>query len=374
MTTEYIVRVRNRAGVRQYDVTDFLSLEYSKYVNDVGLLSVDLPGNHAAIDALEKDGQIEIWRFDDAQGLDPYCDFYGLYRGRNRSTPSQQSKNGVFTLKAVSQLHFLKRAIIAFAAGTALRNDFTDDPAETVMRLMVQYNATSDATTTNDRIRTVGAWANNITIETDGGTGNNITKSFAHRNLLEALQEVATLGGIDFDLVKTGSRSWEFRTYALLGQDLSSNVKFSLVWDNLGNPSLTDNSLDEATVAIVGGENQGADRDFVVRTGPNYTADYNDIEIFVNAANQAAGSLEAAGDARLNELRSRDDFRFAVLQSAAYRYGRDYCIEGQMGDKVSVTYYEASVIKRLMGAHVKVAISSGGQSAESIQLDTVTAL
>ena len=372
MASEYIVRIRNRAGVRQYDVTDFLALSYSKYVNDVGLLNVDLAGNHQAIDALEKDGQIEIWRFDQDAGIDPYCDFYGLYRDRNRTTP-RESINGVFTLKAVSQLHFLKRPIIAFDAGTNLRNDFTADPAETVMKLMVQYNATADATVANSRLRTVGSWKSHISVAADTAAGSNITKAFAHRNLLECLQEVAVLGGLDFDLVKTAAQTWEFRTYTLLGVDRTATVKFSTAWDNLEDPSLTGNAIEEATVAIVGGEGQEAARTFDIVTSANHQTEYNDIEVFVDARNQGATSLTAAGEARLNELRARDDFRFNVRDSGAYRYGRDYCVAGAMGDKVSVRYYEATQDKKIRGVHVNVSRAGAGGKAEQIRLEMVNA-
>jgi hypothetical protein len=373
VAVQYNVKVRNRSGIRQYEITDFLSLNYSKVVNDVGLLNVELSGSHAAIAALEKDGQIEVWREDTANGIDAYCDFFGLYRARDRRTP-RENKNGIFTLKAVSQLHFLKRAILAFPAGTNLKNDFTSDPAETVMKNMVRYNATSDATTGNGRTRTVGTWATHVTYGADTAAGSDITKAFAHRNLLEALQEVSVLGGLDFDLVKTGAQAWEFRTYALLGDDLTDDVKFSVEWDNLEEPSLIGNDIDEATVAIVGGEGIAGARDFDVFTGPNYVAGYNDIEVFVNAAQQGATSLEAAGNARLNELRARDDFRFGVLQNGPFRYGRDYCIEGGMGDLVSVLYYEATAVKKIRGAHISVTPTSGSEKNERVSLDMVTAL
>lgn len=371
MAIQHIVRIRNRAGVRQYDVTDFLALNYSKYLNGFGLLNVDLKGNHQAIDALEKDGQIEVWRFDEADGLDPYVDFYGFYRDRDRRTPAE-NKNGIFTMKCVEQKQYLWRAVLDFPAGTNLRNDFTADPAETVMKLMVQYNLTADATTANGRKSDIGTFANNITVEADGGGGSDITKAFAHMKLLAALQEVAVLGGIDFDLVKTGARAWEFRTYAPLGQDLTSSVKFSLAWDNLGEPALIGNAIDEETVALVWGEDTGVNREFLQVFGPNYNADWNHIETYVNASQQGATSLQDAGTVRMNEVRARDDFTFNVLQSGAYRYGRDYCIEGVLGDLVSVTYYEEAVTKRIRGAHVAVATSSGGQSAEQIKLDLVT--
>lgn len=372
MTTQYIVRIRNRAGVRQYDVTDFLALDYSKHLNGFGLLHCELAGNHPAIASLELDGQIEVWRFGDAQGIDPYCDFFGLYRDRNRRTP-RENKNGIFTLKAVEQKHFLWRSVLGFAAGTNLRNDFTADPAETAMKLMVQYNATADATTGNSRKRTVGAWASNITVEADGAGGSNITKAFAHMKLLHALQEVAFLGGIDFDLVKTGAQAWEFRTYEPLGSDLSADVKFSIQWDNLGDPELIGNAIDEETVAMVWGEGEGVARDFLAVTSANHDTDDNDIETYVDARGQDTGGLQAAGESRLNEVRARDDFRFTVIQSGAYLYGRDYCEEGVMGDLVGVNYYEGSATYRIRGVQVVVQTSSGGQKAEDIRLDMVKA-
>jgi hypothetical protein len=371
MPTSYIVRIRNRAGARQYDVTDFLALNYSKYLNGYGLLNVDLPGNHQAIAALEKDGQIEIWRFDDSAGITPYCDFFGLYRDRNIQTP-REALGGIYTIKCVEQKQYLWRAVDGFAAGTNLRNDFTADAAETCMKLMVQYNATADATTGNGRKRTIGAWANNITVESDAAGGNSITKAFAHRRLGEALQELAVLGDIDFDLVKTGARAWQFRTYAPLGSDLTATVKFSRAWDNLDEPSLVGNAIDEETVAMVWGEGEGSAREFTARTSANHNTDWNDVETYVDARNQVSASLAAAGDVRLNEMRARDDFRFNILQSGAYRYGRDYCISGVLGDLVSVTYYEGTGTKRIRGAQVAVGNSSGGQNNESIRLDMVS--
>lgn len=370
MTTQYIVRVRNRAGVRQYDVTDFLRVEYSKSLNGVGRGTIDIRGNHPAIDVLEKDGQIEVWRYDDATDLAPYCDFFGLYRDRDRATP-RGNRNGIFTLKTVEQKHLLWRPTDGFAAGTNNRNDFTNVPAETAMKLMVQYNATSAATTGNGRERSVGTWASYITVQSDGAGGNNVTKAFGHMKLLTALQELAVLGGIDFDLVKTGGRAWEFRTYAQLGSDLTNSVRFSLTWDNLGDPHLVGNAIDEETVAMVWGDGQGAAREFLAVTSDTYNADYNDIEVYVNAANQGTASLQAAGEARLYETRQRDDFTFSVLQTAAYRYGRDYCIAGVLGDIVPVTYYEGTGNQRIRGAHVVYSPQSGGETNERIRLEMV---
>jgi hypothetical protein len=156
-----------------------------------------------------------------------------------------------------------------------------------------------------------------------------------------------------------------------LGQDLSGIVKFSDTWDNLVEPSLVGNDIAESTVAIVGGTGEGAARTFEVVTGPNYVADYNDMEVFVDARSQEATSLIDAGTSRLRDLRARDDFRFNVRQSGAWRYGRDYCEAGDIGDLVTVQFYEGTGVKRIVGVNISFAASSGAQSSEQIRLDMV---
>jgi len=374
MTTEYIVRIRNRAGIRQWDITDFLGLNYSKFLNGWGVANVQLPNNHDAITSLEKDGQIEIWRFDESADppIAPYCDFFGLYRGRDRATPSGGSIHGVFTAKLVEQKHYLFRAVTGHPAGTTNRNDFDTIPTETIMKNLVKYNCTPSATLLDGRKR-VPTWVNLISVAADTAQGATITKSFAHRKIDECLQELAAVGGLDWDLVKTGLRTWEFRT-GTWGSDLSDTVRFSLTWDNLDNPQLTSSDINEETVAMVWGQDSGVARSFLEVHGPNYAADYNDIEVYIDAANQTDESLQASGDARMNEVRARDDFTAQVFQNGPFVYGRDYCTSGILGDIVGVTYYESSVAKRIRGAQVSVVTSSGGQKAETIQLDMVTAL
>ena len=369
MTTQYIARIRNRAGTRQWDVTDFLGLQYAKYLNGWGYGYIYLPNNHAAIDSFEKDGQIELWRFDNVAGITPYCDWYGLYRGRDRATPLG-TKNGIFTAKCVEQKHYLWRAVTGHPAGTANRNDFSSVAGETVMKNLVKYNCTSSATLVDGRKR-VPTWVSLITVATDTAAGNTITNAYAHRKIDDCLQELAVTAGLDFDLVKTGARTWEFRT-GTWGSDLSSTVKFSLTWDNLGNPQLTSTDLTEETVAMVWGQDTGAARDFLEVHGQGYIADYNDIEVYVDAATQDSSGLSGAGAARMNQVRARDDFAAQVQQSGPYIYGRDYCVSGVMGDIVGLTYYESTVNKRIRGVQVAVQTSSGGQKAEQIQLDMVT--
>lgn len=371
MSASYFVRVKNRAGVKQEEFDTFLSLSYTKTVNDTGLLRMDVPYASPFDTLFDKDYQIEVWREDVSNGITPYCDFYGFFRGKELRHPSG-SQRGVLTAICPGQMHFLKRAVIAWPAATANRTQFVAVPTETILKTLVRYNATSDATLANGRIRTVGTWSSYVSYAADGATGTTISANVAHRNLLEALQELAVAGGLEFDLVKTGAQAWQFQTRLDDAYDLSADIKFSIDWGNIENPELNDSSLTESTVAIVGGSGQEAIRTFVTRTGPNYVADYNDSEIFVNQTQQgtSTGALQAYGDARLSEIRAKQDFHFKVRQTEADMYGRDYCISGRMGELVKAQFGGLSVTKKIRSVAVNIQSIQGDY--ESIDLEMVT--
>lgn len=367
MAASYSIRVRDRAGTKLEEFDSFLQMDYTKVVNGDGLLRFVVPDT-SQFDIFEKDGQVEVWREDTAQGIDPYIDFYGLYRDFELRHVSRANRRHR-TILCPSINNFLTRSIVAYPAQTTDRSTFTTEVAETILKTLVTYNATATGTTGDGRIRNVGSWGDYISVASDSTAGSSISISVAHRNLLEALQEVGKIGGLDFDLVKDGTQSWEFQTRASNAYDLTSDIKFSIEWGNMGDPQLRGSALSEKTVAIVGGSGQESSRTFSVRTGPNYVAGYNDIEVFVNSPQQGSDtdSLDAYGDTKLQELRAKEDVNFKVLQTEADRYGRDYCIEGRMGELISVNF-GISVTKKIWSATVNLGENA---SQESISLGMV---
>ena len=103
-------------------------------------------------------------------------------------------------------------------------------------------------------------------------------------------------------MLLTGARAWEFRYYpGQLGTDRTSTVIFSLNRGNMASPRLTRERRNAATVAIVGGQGEESDRAVVVRTGANYSVDW-DVETFYNASSFSTDEgLNSAGDAVLIE-------------------------------------------------------------------------
>jgi hypothetical protein len=201
------------------------------------------------------------------------------------------------------------------------------------MKTLVQYNAGASATTANGRIR--DGVIEGITVAADGGFGNVISKGCAYENLLEALQKIAAIGGGDFDLVKTGAATWQFRWYTgQRGTDRTDSVLFALERGNMAAPEYTHDRVDERTVAIVAGQGEESDRAVEVRTGPDYAAD-NDIETFVEASDlTTTAGLQSRGDTELEESRARQQFEFAVLQTPGCFYGVHY----GLGDLVKAQY------------------------------------
>ncbi len=365
MAVDYAIVIKSRTGtVRRVltgDAGGFRWLSYRKQTNAPGLLVFDLDGDHAAISDLEQDGQVEVWRSDPANDIDWYADFYALFVDEERFA----NDDGLTTYRAIcpGQMDFLARAVVAWPANTSNRSSFSAVKASTIMTNLVRYNATSDATTGNGRIRTTDLA--NITYETDDDDGNVLTFACAHQNLLEALQDVARIGNRDFWLDKTGAQAWTFRTDNYLGDDRSATVTFALNYGNMGNPILRRNRLDERTVVIVGGQGTEDDRTFVVRTGTHYNATYNSKELFYPATQYSGtAGLQAAGDIRLYELEARDDLQWDVIQTPSSLYGVHYFV----GDLVTGYYQGVTATKQIVSAAVTFA--PGDERVETIQIET----
>lgn len=360
MSAVYQIRTYTPAGVLTNVVTNFRQFAYTKGVNEPGMLSFTLDIHSSMIDDMELDAQVEVWRRDLENGIDWYCDFYGLWRGEQRS--ANEDGTTTYTAFVPGQMSLLARPIVAFYAGQDRRSAWTNDPAETVAKDLVKYNATASAVTTEERIR--DNTLTGITIEADGGGGNTIDFACAWRNLLSALQEVAQIGGGDFDLVKTGARAWEFRWYdGQLGTDRSATLTFALQFGNMANPVLVRNSMDEKTVAIVGGQGEETARTVVVRTGTNYDAAENDTEVFVDARDlTVTASLNARGDVALDEMQTRNQLTFDVIQIPSARYGVHY----NLGDLVTGYYQGISAIKKIQ--RVTVSFDNDGKEVIKVEL------
>lgn len=367
MAVEYAIVIKTRAGLPQYvltgDENGFRQLSYKKQLNDVGLLIFDLDSDHPAIANMERDGQVEVWRRDIANGLDWYSDFETLFVDEERH--ADDDGDSVFQAICPGNLDFLARELVAWPDNVDNRSLFTGKKASYVMVTLATYNVTSSASTANGRIYTTDLA--NITVEADDDSGNVMTYACAKMPLLEALQDVARIGDRDFYLVRTGAQSWQFRTDNYLGTNRSATVIFALNYGNMSNPILRRNRLNEKTRVLVGGQGTEDTRTYVVRTGTNYNATYNSKAVFLPATEYSdSNGLNAVGDVRLDELRAKDDLQWDVIQTPGSLYGLHYFF----GDLVTGFYEGVTATKQI--SEVDVTFAPGSDRAETVQISTIS--
>lgn len=337
MGAQYYLRIIDTTGATVATITDFLSLQISKVINEPGLLVFNLGEKSASVSSIVMNSQVEVWRQNSDIGLSWTREFVGIIRALQWET------NDVSTLRVTAPgiMWLLGTRIVAYKAGTSQRSTFSATNAERVIKRIVTYNATSSGSVSDGRIRAAvdgtgklsGLYT--ITVQADGNTGNSITVSDAYRNVLSSIQEIETIGGLDFDLVKTAATTFEFRTYTPnLGSDKTASIIFSLERGNMKTPQFIDDRISESTVAIVAGQGDGSIRTVATRNGSNQGAT-RDFETYVDARNlTTTAELNAAGDQELDRSTARSKFSFQVLQVPNAYYGVHYVL----GDLVAARY------------------------------------
>lgn len=379
MPAEYYINLTDTAGALVATVTGgmggdggesatgFTSLAYRNEVNAAGYAQITFAGNHPARTLLPTNGQIEVYRRNADLGVSWYRDFVGVFRGQTHTT----RETGEWTIDCPGIMSVLSWRNVAWYAGTASRSAFTAAASETIMKTLVSYNAGSNATAANGRIRdgvTSGKLSNIWTIsnQADGAGGNSKSWSCAWDNLLATLQALAKAGaGGDFDLIKTAAATFEFRWYAgQRGTDRTASVIFSLDRGNMAEPEYSYNRQAEATVAIVAGQGDGTGRVIVTRNGADYSST-NDIEAFVDGRSYSTtAALQAIGDKAMFDKRARAALGFDVLQVPNAYYGKDYFL----GDLVTARYLSTSFTQKVNA--VNVTFDQAGNERISVEMMT----
>lgn len=364
MGAECYISVLTAAGVEKRIISDYLTLVYTRSVNDFDYCVFQLPDNHLAMADLVDKAQIEIYKRNLDYGIDWTVDFVGILRKPTDFATDSEGKT-VATYAAMDILGQLAWRTVAWYTGVADRSEFASVKAETIMKNLVKYNAGSLALASNGRIR--DAVITGITTEADSARGNTKSWSCAPEdNLLETLQKLVTAGaGGDFALVKTAPQTFEFRFYSgQLGTDRTASVTFSLANGNMTEPHYVVDYTEEKTVAIVGGEGKGADRVVVVRTSAAFNSSTNNIETFVNGSSyKTVTALEAVGDGELYNREARPILTFKPIQTKATAYGLHYFL----GDLVSAEYRGVTTTQKIQ----RVTISHDENGAEDIAVECV---
>lgn len=343
MQSSYQVRLKDKSGdlVAVFTQDNLLRLRVTHQINAVHShdLSIDATADDRC-DLFETDGQVEVWR------RPPGEDWYLEYEGFHRKPEWTRDISGreTFTSYGVGYQDLLARRIVAGYAGSSETDK--SGAAETVAKEFVDEQIVS-ATDTDRQIA-------NFAVEADAAQGDTVSIQRSYRNLLEVLQEIAAIGGGDFDVVGDGSGGWEFRWYdGQRGTDRRSSLTFSTGYGNMQRPTLT---LIPATAnaVLVLGQGQGDARTWEWRPPSNAPTGQDRYEVARDARDtDTTATLQARGDAVLDELQAVNRLTFRVVQTAGATYGVDYVCGDLIRARYRSTNYDLKIVRATltMAAH-----------------------
>lgn len=352
LEASYSVLVRKADGTQLAIVDDYDKLDYTRKLNDQGYYELTASTDLIDETCLQLDYLVEVLRC--PPSLNWRTDFAGLHRFKSFSFDEQDKE----WLKSVGPglESLLRRRIIIPPAGEAfltVENEFTD-----IMRQLVRTQAGLLASSER---RFQG-----LNVEADTHEGVELRLNYRYTNLFEELATLAELGA-DLSVEKTGSAEFEFRVYyPQRGHDRRvgnleglAPVQFSLEWANMQRPTVEDSRLEEVTVAYVGGEGVGAEREIVERSSlaeAELDSPWNRIETFLEARREAStAALMAIGDAHLSEKRQSLTFKCEAIPTPVCLYG----VHWDLGDLVT-GYYKGTQYDMQI-SEVRVTVDDSGE-------------
>lgn len=351
-------------GTNAFIIDNPIRSSYTKIMNDVGIAVITVPGDHPAVDGLQLDDQIEIYRANHHTAilLSPYQDWLGLYRGYTLRTTADGRE--VADLFAFHENEILSRAVVAYPAGNNGVTKFTGVTALSVMQAIINDNFAGDVIS-GSTPRTNQATTKVVLPFAPSVPGSTVSDyDVAYRNVLSVLQELAELDNSTFAVFKNSPSNTDW-LIAIDGVTFAGDKRSTIIFETR-RESVADLELDlrtigEVTVAIVGGQGEGNSRTFVTRTSANRDINTNNYESFLDGRNlTTTAALEAYGDALIARTKARPTLRFRPVQLGGNTYGRSY----EWGDVVTVRHRNVSYVQRIR----EVAVTYDGANGESISL------
>ena len=354
-------------GIRLADASYFLSLKYSRVVNDVGVLTLTLPGDFNQNLIRVPDGRIEVWRRLPGSSRE-YLDAETIWLIKKMDNDKDDDGRETIIIEADTPLCLLREPgrFVNYDAddtdNTSVTNAAADDAIKVVARRNIGVNAGAG--------RNLSAY---ISVAPNMALGGVISKSYAWRDCLKVMQEMAnasTQAGVyvAFDIVAPTPDALEFRTYV---QQRGVDHRFPagqnpiLIGPDFGNMGACHLSRDwrqEITYALAGGRGEGANRltgeaQDDVRIG---ASPFGLREKFVNATQYTTTTgLAAEAEAVVRQGRPRTLFKGKLLDTPDTRYG----VHWAWGDFVTVQAFGLSFDARIDA--VTVSVTPGKETIEA---------
>jgi len=359
--TSYSVFLSDPFGTRLADASNFLSLEYSRVVNNVSTLKLTLLGDFPTQYIINPDGRIEVWRKLDS-GRE-YLDTNTIWLIKKVTQKIEASGLQTIVIEADTPLCLLREPgrFVSYFAGEA-QSTYTSAPADNQIKQVARENIGTSAAAA----RTLSAY---ISIDPNLGLGASVAKSFAWRECLKVMQEFAdasTTAGtyVAFDIVADSPTSLVFRTFTgQRGVDHRfpngiNPVLISPELGNLGEVVFSQDYRDEATDVLAGGKGDGSARMIaaVSDTTRIGQSPFGWREYFQDATQyDTTAGLSAEAQATLRSMRVKTIFQGRLIDMPDSRYGVDWA----WGDYVTAQAFGRLIDCRIEAVSVSVKPGAG---------------
>lgn len=342
MPATYYLALKDQAGAQVAVFDQFHRLQYHRHRNEPGWCKVDLDLPESRTALFDLDGQIEVRRRGDWSGATWYVDMETLHRRPEYLMLRTGQER--FLSWSVGYLELLARRIGLYWLYN--RDAWTLDgyltvtaTAPEIIGEFVNREAGPGAIYAGVDRRTQG-----LTLAAIVPAGATVTHVLRNTNLLLKIQQIAQAYGLDIQVVGNGAALFEFQVGTLLGTDRrignpagNPPMVFSAGYGNITEPHYIEDRLEEVTHIFVGGEGTGLERTIYDQQDAALIADspWNLREAFADGRSfDSESKLQVRAEEELHEYAPITDLEFRLIETVAYKYGRDW----DLGDLVTATY------------------------------------
>lgn len=342
---------------RIFDGVSMYSMRYSRVLNGIGAVVLELPSEADLTTLFALDTFIEVERRHPVSGL-MLRDETFLSRLTHRFRTGDEER---FVVGGLSLNHLIARRVIDPADDPLAAGGFSTKagPADTVM---LEY-ANEQMVSPSNALRAIPGLTTNISI----GVGNSVGARERYTSLLELMQTLAQRGDVDFVIERITGTTLRL-TVAPIGTDKTQTTNYPFapfvmlnpMRGNLTNPSLEIDRREEATFVYAMGQGQGESRIVLQVPGAGINdSPYNRIEFMKDARNiDRADALGLLTEAQ-SQLLEKQPVRSFTYDSTGNEPGNVYGNDWVIGDKITVAWDETSLDLRI--TEVEIRISEEGE-------------
>lgn len=360
MSVGYSIYLCDPFGLRLGDASNFLWMKLSRVANDIGTAIIGLPyrvrGRPFDMSLIRKDGRLEIWRRIPGTARETlFTDTTWIVK--HIEVDRDDDGRETIIVEADTPLCILREPgrFVNYDADSA--NSTVTDALDDAIKFVARTNIGASASSS----RNLSAY---ISIAPDLGLAPSDSKSFAWRDCLKVMQELANASAqqgayLAFDIIAPSPDTLEFRTYITqrgTNHRFPSGLNPVIIgpeFGNMGACNYAEDWREEITYVKAGGRGDGAARltDTAQDDSRIGESPFGLREKFVQATQyDSATGLQAEAEAAIRNGRKRRLFRGKILDVPDTRYG----VHWQWGDFVTVQAFGQSFDARIDAIEVTV--------------------